>query len=96
MADLYIDSMKEALKNFHQQKMSGDYNFLSNNGQINLDDFYEALAWQGLSNIMNQNTDDPNDMINTQAWQSKSDLEKMWIENTIRGYNETGDKNCQL
>jgi hypothetical protein len=54
MADLYLDSMVDALSSFHQENMPGDYNYISNGGQYNLHDFYEALAWRGLSN---QNVD---------------------------------------
>ena len=32
--------------------MEEDYNYLSDNGQISLNNFYEALAWQGLRIIM--------------------------------------------
>lgn len=48
MADFYVNLMAGTLRDFHQQIMTGDYNYMSNNGTINLDDFYEALAWQGL------------------------------------------------
>ena len=48
MAELYIDKMASTLKAIHKGAMTGDYNYLSNNGTKSLDDFYEALAWQGL------------------------------------------------
>ncbi len=50
MAELYVDEMTETLKNYHQTVMTGDYDYLSDNGQVSLDDFYEALAWRGLKN----------------------------------------------
>jgi len=50
MADLYVESMKEVIKDFHMQMMTPDYNHLLSGmgGQVNLDNFYEALAWKGL------------------------------------------------
>ncbi|NQX81606.1 MAG: hypothetical protein HRT66_06400 [Flavobacteriaceae bacterium] len=48
MAKLYVDEMANTLKEFHQTVMLNDYNHLSNNGSISLDEFYEALAWEGL------------------------------------------------
>jgi hypothetical protein len=82
MAELYLNSMKEALKNFHRQAMVGDYNFLSNNGQNNLDDFYEAIAWQGL---MNQNVD---------AWINLSQDRKEEIDDAYQQYIFAATYNC--
>lgn len=48
MADLYINSMTNALKQIHKEILVKEYNYLSNNGSISLDNLYEALAWQGL------------------------------------------------
>jgi|AntRauTorckE5430_2_1112549.scaffolds.fasta_scaffold02645_9 hypothetical protein len=82
MAELYLNSMKEALKNFHRQAMVGDYNFLSNNGQNNLDDFYEAIAWQGLRN---QNVD---------AWINLSQDRKEEIDDAYQQYIFAATYNC--
>lgn len=50
MAALYIGSMMESLRKFHQTVLVDDYNYLTNNGANPLSDsFYEALAWRGLA-----------------------------------------------
>ncbi len=57
MALLYVNSMKEALKNFHKKVMIKDYNYLTDNGTNPLpDSFYEGLAWQGLQKLMLKHT----------------------------------------
>jgi len=49
MGALYIDSMKEALKAFHRDVLTDDYNKYTNYfGETPSDAFYEALAWNGL------------------------------------------------
>ncbi|CAM2907068.1 hypothetical protein SAMN05444143_105139 [Flavobacterium succinicans] len=49
MGALYIDSMKEALKAFHRDVLTDDYNKYTNYfGETPSDVFYEALAWSGL------------------------------------------------
>ena len=48
MAELYVESMKNVIKDFHKEMMGPDYDYLSNGGSTALDDFYEALAWKGL------------------------------------------------
>lgn len=45
---LYIDSMKEALKAFHRNVLTDDYNKYTNYYGTPTDAFYEALAWGGL------------------------------------------------
>lgn len=51
MATLYIQSMKEALKNFHQSLFPGDISaYTAYYGEAPSDAFYEALAWGGLRN----------------------------------------------
>lgn len=51
MADLYINSMKNALKNFHKNVLTDDYNkFINYYEETPSDTFYEALAWRGLRN----------------------------------------------
>ena len=50
MSKLYLGEMTEAIRNFHQNVMIEDYNWLSDNGTKSLDGFYEALAWGGLRN----------------------------------------------
>lgn len=51
MAKLYINSMRDALKDFHKNVLTDDYNKYTNYfGSSPIDTFYEALAWQGLSN----------------------------------------------
>jgi hypothetical protein len=49
MGALYINSMKEALKGFHKNALTDDYNKYTNYyGEAPTDAFYEALAWSGL------------------------------------------------
>lgn len=49
MATLYLNSMKEALKGFHKNVLTDDYNKYTNYfGEVPSDAFYEALAWGGL------------------------------------------------
>jgi hypothetical protein len=49
IAALYLNSMKEALKEFHKNVLTDDYNNYTNYyGEAPTDAFYEALAWGGL------------------------------------------------
>jgi len=49
MATLYISGMKEALKDFHKNVLTDDYNkYINYYGEAPSDAFYEALAWGGL------------------------------------------------
>jgi hypothetical protein len=49
IAGLYLESMKNALKEFHKNVLTDDYNKYTNYyGEIPSDAFYEALAWGGL------------------------------------------------
>jgi len=82
MADLYVYNMKNALKSFHQTVMLGDYNYLSDNGQISLDNFYEALAWQGLKNH------------GVQAWIDLSQERKDEIDQSYVQYIFSTTHNC--
>mgnify|MGYP003120948842 CR=1 FL=1 len=51
MGQLYIRSMTNALKIFHKEVLSEDYDAYSNYfGVLPSDNFYSALAWQGLKN----------------------------------------------
>ena len=45
---LEFNKIKGIVQNFHKTVLVGDYYYLSNNGQVSLDDFYEAIAWRGL------------------------------------------------
>jgi len=82
MADLYLENMKNALKSFHQTVMLGDYNYLSDNGQISLDNFYEALAWQGLKNH------------GVQAWIDLTQERKDEIDQSYQQYIFSTTHNC--
>ncbi|MGO2359014.1 hypothetical protein, partial [Mesonia sp.] len=82
MASLYVNSMKEALKSYHMTVMTGDYNYLSNNGQLDLDNFYEALAWQGLKNH------------NVEAWQNMPQNQKDEIDQAYQQYIFATTHNC--
>ncbi len=49
MASLYINSMKEALKEFHKTVLTNDYNgYVKYFEEEPSDAFYEAMAWNGL------------------------------------------------
>lgn len=49
MANLYLTSMAEALKSFHQNALKDDYQkYIDNFGVAPGDDFYKAMAWGGL------------------------------------------------
>ncbi|MCG8732918.1 hypothetical protein [Tenacibaculum finnmarkense] len=49
MADLYVNSIRDALKSFHKNVLTDDYNkFVNYFGSSPSDTFYESLAWQGL------------------------------------------------
>ncbi|WP_338838797.1 hypothetical protein [Flavobacterium ginsenosidimutans] len=49
MAQVYLSSMKDALKAFHKTVLSTDYNnYVNYYGEVPSDAFYEALAWGGL------------------------------------------------
>lgn len=83
IADLYIGEMTKALKDFHQNALVGDYNYLSNNGLNPIPDlFYEALAWQGLK-------DD-----GVEAYTSKSDTEKQALQEALEQYYHSTTSNC--
>lgn len=49
MGALYVSSMRNALKHFHKNVLTEDYNkYTAYYEEIPNDDFYEALAWRGL------------------------------------------------
>ena len=49
MAEFYLNSMKNALKAFHKDVLTSDYNkYKDYYGEPN-DTFYEAIAWGGLA-----------------------------------------------
>ena len=49
MGALYINSMKDALKAFHKNVLTDDYNkYINFYGEAPSDTFYEAMAWGGL------------------------------------------------
>ncbi|MEO8237433.1 MAG: hypothetical protein ABI576_04935 [Flavobacterium sp.] len=63
MAGLYLQSMKKALKEFHKNVLTDDYNkYTDYYGEAPSDAFYEALAWGGLKeNDVKDWTDLPED-----------------------------------
>ena len=83
MADLYVLSISNALKSFHKNHLTGDYNYLTDNGAHPLpDSFYEALAWQGLKNH------------DVDAYNNLPDSKKTELQNSLEAnYHET-TKNC--
>jgi hypothetical protein len=83
MADLYINSIRDALKSFHENVLVGDYNYLTNNGTNPLpNSFYEALAWQGLKDT------------NVKAYTDLPDTKKTELTNSLNTYYHSITKNC--
>jgi hypothetical protein len=82
MAELYIKEMAKTLKNFHQTVMKKDYENLSNNDTINLDFFYEALAWVGLRED------------NVIAWTSMPEIRQKELINTYNSFIGFSKLNC--
>ncbi|MFW0736663.1 hypothetical protein [Flavobacterium sp. T12S277] len=76
MAALYLESMKNALKDFHKNMLGSDYNkYTDYYGEQPSDAFYEAMAWGGLKD---------NDV---KAWNDLSPAKKAEIENLARRAN---------
>ncbi|KIA98941.1 hypothetical protein OA93_06880 [Flavobacterium sp. KMS] len=49
IASMYLNSMRDALKEFHKNVLTDDYNkYINYYGEVPSDAFYEALAWGGL------------------------------------------------
>jgi hypothetical protein len=49
MGALYVNKMRDALKYFHKNVLTEDFNkYTAYYGEVPSDDFYEALAWRGL------------------------------------------------
>lgn len=65
-----------------QTRASGDYNYLFNNGQHDLDAFYKAIAWQGLKNQ------------NVQAWIDLPQNQKDEIDQAYQQYIFATTHNC--
>ena len=83
MADLYVSSISDALKDFHRNVLTGDYNYLTNNGINPIpNSFYEALAWQGLKDA------------NVSAYFNLSDSKKTELTNALNNYYHSTTKNC--
>ena len=83
MAELYVDSMKDALKYFHKNVLVGDYNYLTDNGTNPLpDNFYEALAWQGLKDH------------SVKAYTDLTNSKKTELTNALNTHYHSTTKNC--
>ncbi|MGB0198903.1 MAG: hypothetical protein ACPF80_02575 [Flavobacteriaceae bacterium] len=83
MAELYVNSLKEALKKFHKEVLVGDYNYLTDNGKNPIpNSFYEALAWQGLKEH------------DVKAYLDLSDSKKQELQNSLQSYYHDITKNC--
>ncbi len=84
MAELYVSSIAEALKEFHKTVLTKDYDYLSNDGAKPLsDNFYQALAWQGLKEH------------DVQAYLDLTEEEKAALKNALQTYYHDTTKNCQ-
>lgn len=76
MAALYLESMKNALKDFHKNMLGSDYNkYTDYYGEQPSDAFYEAMAWGGLKDS------------NVKAWNDLPAAKKAEIENLARRAN---------
>lgn len=82
MGALYVGEMTKALKNFHQNVMTKDYNWLSDNGTKSLDGFYEALAWSGLIEH------------NVKAYTDLPNSKKIELTNSLNTFYHESTKNC--
>lgn len=78
MADHYRATIAKGLKQF-------------DNGQHS-DAYYNALAWEGLSEIKDKNGD--GSLIYTEAWKKLTDSEQATILQTITNEKANGNKNC--
>lgn len=67
---LYVTSLRDAMKHFHKNVLTDDYNkYTAYYGEEPSDDFYEALAWRGLKEH------------NVKAWSDLSPERKGVIKN---------------
>ncbi|RPD91170.1 hypothetical protein EGM88_15150, partial [Aureibaculum marinum] len=83
MAELYLKSMEDALKDFYKNVLVGDYNYNTNNGTNPLpDSFYEALAWRGLKDH------------NVQAYKDLSNTKKQELEKALTDHFHSITKSC--
>lgn len=88
MGELYVHSIRDALKNFHKNVLTSDYNkFINYFGFPPTDIFYEALAWQGLKG--NNKNIPP-----VQAYTNLSAPKKTALTNTLSMYLGKLTKNC--
>lgn len=75
MANLYLNSMKEALKEFHKTALKNDYDrYVNYYGKAPTDEFYEAMAWGGLKD---------NDV---KAWKDLSPEKKASYKRIMKNY----------
>lgn len=82
MGKLYVESMAKVLKDIHKTILLGEYNYLTNNGAISLDNLYEALAWQGIGNH------------GVQAYVNLPQKKKDELKKAINTYYHSLTKNC--
>jgi hypothetical protein len=83
MADLYVNSMRDALKSYHKNVLIGDYNYLTDNGTNPIvDNFYEALAWRGLKGQ------------GVQAYKDLSDAKKLALKTSLEQHHSSTTTNC--
>jgi len=82
MAQLYVDVIANALSDYHQNILTEDYEYLSDNGNISLEGFYRGLAWLGLKNH------------NVQAYIDLSQNEKDALNDAVSQYYHTSTTTC--
>lgn len=77
--------MTKTLKNFHEYILVKDYNYLTDNGANQLpDSFYEALAWQGLT--------EEGEVVD--AYNQLSDEKKAELQESLSLYYPSTTTNC--
>ena len=79
MASYYRSTIAKGLKQFDKAQHS--------------DEFYDALAWEGLANIVDKNGN--KDKIYTEAWKKLTQTEKDRVKKIVKNEKENGNKICQ-
>lgn len=81
MADFYRETIAEGLKQYDNSQHSWQY--------------YMDLAWEGLSEIVDENNVEGNAIIYTEAWSKLSDSDKQRVLTTISNEKQNGSKICE-
>lgn len=82
MAELYQKSIAATLKEFHITKMPQDRNYVSSNGTVNLDIYYDALSWQGIKGE------------HEAVWETVPEIRKQALHEALVRFDIASTKNC--